>query len=249
MRMRRESLLILVGVAVVAWGSLLWFKFSGDAGKDAQEAVVVVAPPSDPSEAGGATSALPPGGGTALPADNEPVDDGSGEVVITTRLSSIYASPSASAPVLYAFPAGRRLRVIGHEGGFVRIKELQSGATGWAEASTLAPGSAPAATTPTAPTTSASAEPSADVGEAPAASAPATESKPAAAPPPKPRPSTQRAATKPPANQKTAAKPPVAGSTTPPTAAQKEAAAKREAQPAERSGPFPDFLKRAFGGR
>lgn len=248
MRMRRESLLILVGVAVVAWGSLLWFKFSGDAGKDAQEAVVVVAPPSDPSEAGGATSALPPGGAAALPADNEPVDDGSGEVVITTRLSSIYASPSASAPVLYAFPAGRRLRVIGHEGGFVRIKELQSGATGWAEASTLAPGSAPA-TTPAAPTTSASAEPSADVGEAPAASAPATESKPAAAPPPKPRPSTQRAATKPPANQKTAAKPPVAGATTPPTAAQKEAAAKREAQPAERSGPFPDFLKRAFGGR
>ena len=36
MRMRRESLLILVGVAVVDWGSLLWFKFSGDAGKDAQ---------------------------------------------------------------------------------------------------------------------------------------------------------------------------------------------------------------------
>jgi hypothetical protein len=249
--MRRESLLIVVAVAVVAWGSLLWFKFSGDASKDAQEAVVVVAPPSDPSETAGATGALSPGGAAALPTESEPVDDGSGEVLVTTRPSSIYASPSASAPVLYAFPAGRQLRVIAREGGFVRIKELQSGATGWAEASTLAPGSASAANTPTAPTTpSAAAEPSVDSGEAASTSDPATESQPAVAPPPQPKSSaTQRAATRAPANSKTAGKPPAAGSATSATPAQKQAAAKREAQPAERSGPFPDFLKRAFGGR
>jgi hypothetical protein len=247
--MRRESLLILIGVAVVAWGSLLWFKFSGDASKDAQEAVVVVAPPSDPSESASATGAVPPGGAASLPSESEPADDGTGEILITTRQSPIYGSPSASASVLYAFPAGRRLRVVGREGDFVRIKDVQSGATGWADARTLAPGSAAAANTPTAISTpSASAEPSTDGG--PAASAPAAESQPAAAPPPKPKSSaTQRAATRPPANAKTAGKPPAAGTAAPTTPAQKQAAAKREAPPAERSGPFPDFLKRAFGGR
>jgi hypothetical protein len=241
--MRRESLLILIGVAVVAWGSLLWFKFSGDASKDPHEAVVVVAPPSDPSESASATGAVSPG---ALPSESEPADDGTGEILITTRQSPIYGSPSASASVLYAFPAGRRLRVVGREGDFVRIKDVQSGATGWVDARTLAPGSAAAANTPTATSTpSASAEPSTDGSGATSDLDPG--SQPAAAPPKPKSSATQRAATRPPANAKTAGKPPAAGTAAPATPAQKQAAAKREAQPAERSGPFPDFLKRAFG--
>jgi hypothetical protein len=193
---------------------------------------------------------LQPGGAAALPSESEPVDDGTGEILITTRQSPIYGSPSASASVLYAFPAGRRLRVVGREGDFVRIKDVQSGATGWADARTLAPSSAAAANTPTALSTpSASAEPSTDGSEAPTASVPAAESQPAAVPPKPKSSATQRAATRPPANAKTAGKPPATGSATPATPAQKQAAAKREAQPAERSGPFPDFLKRAFGGR
>ena len=145
--MRRETLLVAGGLAIVAGGSLLWFKFSGDA---AQEAVVVVGPPPDPSETANVTGALPPAGAAALPSESEPVDDGKGEILVTTRLSSIYGNPSASAPVLYAFPAGRQLRVLGREGGFARIKELQSGATGWVDERILAPGTAATASTPTA---------------------------------------------------------------------------------------------------
>ena len=240
--MRRETLIVAGGLAIVAAGSLLWFRFSDDAAQ--QEAVVVVAPPTEPSETANLTGALPPAGAAALPSESEPVDDGRGEILVTTRLSSIYGNPSASAPVLYAFPAGRQLRVLGREGGFVRIKDLQSGATGWVEASTLAPGAAAPASAPTALSTpSASAGPSADGSE------PAGESQPAATQAPKPRPSaTQRAATRPPATQRTAGQPPLAESGAPQAQAQKQAA-KRDAQRAERQGVFPDFLKRAFGGR
>jgi hypothetical protein len=244
--MRRESLVIVIGVAVVAWGSLLWFKFSGDADKAAQEAVVVVAPPGDPSETANATGALPPAGAAALPSENEPADDGKGEILVTTRLSSIYGSPSPSAPVLYAFPAGRQLRVIGREGGFARIKDLQSGATGWADERILAPGAATAARTPATSAPSASTESSADGSD------PAAESQPAATPRAAPRPSAnQRAATqptRPTARQRTAGQPPLAESDAPQGQPPKQAA-KRGAQRAERQGPFPDFLKRAFGGR
>lgn len=249
--MRRESLVIVIGVAVVAWGSLLWFKLSGDASKGAQEAVIVVAPPSDPSETANATGTLPPAGAAALPSESEPADDGKGEILVTTRLSAIYGNPSAEAPVLYAFPAGRRLRVIGREGDFARIKDLHSGATGWADARTLAPGTAAAARTPTALSTpSASSEPAAGGGEA--ASGSGSSGQPAATPRAAPRPSpTQRAATqpaRPPANQRTAAQPPAPESGAPATPAQKQAA-KRGAERAEREGGFPDFLKRALGGR
>ena len=232
--MRRETLLVAGGLALVAGGSLLWFKFSGDA---AQEAVVVVGPPPDPSETANVTGALPPAGAAALPSESEPVDDGKGEILVTTRLSSIYGNPSASAPVLYAFPAGRQLRVLGREGSFARIKELQSGATGWVDERILAPGASATASTPpalSAPT---------------ASTEPAGESQPAATQPAKPRPSaSQRAATRPPATQRTASQPPLAASGAPQAQAQKQAA-KRGAQRAERQGVFPDFLKRAFGGR
>jgi hypothetical protein len=230
--MRRESLVIVIGVAVVAWGSLLWFKFSGDASNGAQEAVVVIAPPPDPFETANVTSALPPADAVALP--SEPPDDGKGEILLTTRLSSIYGSPSASAPVLYAFPAGRRLRVIGREGGFARIKDLQSGATGWVDERILAPGTAAPASTPTALSTPSSAEPEAGSAATPRAA-------------PRP-PAPQRAATqpgRPTANQRTVGQPPLAES----GAQAPKQAAKRGAQRAERQGPFPDFLKRAFGGR
>ena len=157
--MRRETLLVAGGLAIVAGGSLLWFKFSGDAAR--RKPCSSVAPPPDPSETANVTGALPPAGAAALPSESEPVDDGKGEILVTTRLSSIYGNPSASAPVLYAFPAGRQLRVLGREGGFARIKELQSGATGWVDERILAPGaSATASTPPALSAPSASTEPS-----------------------------------------------------------------------------------------
>ena len=180
--MRRETLLVAGGLAIVAGGSLLWFKFSGDASNAAQEAVLVVSPPPDPSETASVTGALPPAGTAALPSENEPADDGKGEILVTKGLSSIYGSPSPSAPVLYAFPAGRQLRVIEREGGFARIKDLQSGATGWADERIL-PGAATAARTPATSAPSASTEFSADGSD------PAAESQPAATPRAAPRPS------------------------------------------------------------
>jgi hypothetical protein len=44
-----------------------------------------------------------------------------GMILVARRPVQVLASPSASAPAMYGFPAGRPFRVIGREGGFVQI--------------------------------------------------------------------------------------------------------------------------------
>ncbi len=73
-----------------------------------------------------------------------------GMILVARRPVQVLASPSASAPVMYGFPAGRPFRVIGREGGFVQIKDLKSTASGWIDATALAapPPSAPTVAAP-----------------------------------------------------------------------------------------------------
>ncbi len=72
----------------------------------------------------------------------------------TILVVAVLASPSASAPALYGFPAGRPFRVIGRNGGFAHIQDLRSSASGWIDEAALAlPPSprVPAASAPSQP--------------------------------------------------------------------------------------------------
>jgi SH3-like domain-containing protein len=64
---------------------------------------------------------------------------GSDMILVSRRPVEVRAGPSASAPVMYGFPAGRPFRVIGRDGGFAQIKDLKSGASGWIDEAALAP--------------------------------------------------------------------------------------------------------------
>lgn len=234
--MRTETLLVAGGLAVVVGGTLLWSAFGGDTSRSTTEAVVMIAPPAAPEvDAPPATAALP----NPEASPNYVPVTGPAEYMVTTRLTSIHLGPSATASVLYAFPTGRRLRVVGREAGFARIEDLQSKATGWVDESLLAPISATASVKPTAP--SAPSDATVPDGDAEPASSPP----PAAAKPPAPKPAAKPAA---------APKPRAVTGTEPPTtAAQKQAAAKRAqqraAETADKNRGFPGFLNRAFGGR
>ena len=63
---------------------------------------------------------------------------GSGMILVARKPVEVLASPSASAPAMYGFPAGRPFRVIGREGGFVHIQDLRSSASGWIDETALA---------------------------------------------------------------------------------------------------------------
>jgi hypothetical protein len=69
----------------------------------------------------------------------QPGSLGSGTILVSRQPIAMLASPSASAPMLYGFPAGRPFRVIGHSGSFAQIKDLRSGASGWIDEAALAP--------------------------------------------------------------------------------------------------------------
>ena len=60
-------------------------------------------------------------------------------ILVSRQPVSVLASPSASAPTMYGFPAGRPFRVIGRDGGFTHIQDLKSSASGWIEEAALAP--------------------------------------------------------------------------------------------------------------
>lgn len=62
-----------------------------------------------------------------------------GAVHVAKRPIPVLAGPSASAPALYGFPAGRPFQVVGRVGGFAQIRDLRSGAWGWIEEAALAP--------------------------------------------------------------------------------------------------------------
>lgn len=74
---------------------------------------------------------------------------GAGMILVARKPVEVLASPSASAPAMYGFPAGRPFRVIGREGGFVQIQDLKSSASGWIdEAALAAPPAAPVVAAP-----------------------------------------------------------------------------------------------------
>ena len=61
-------------------------------------------------------------------------------IAVASRPMSVRAGPSEMAAMLYGFPAGRKVRVIGTEAGFAQIKDVESGAQGWVEKTALASG-------------------------------------------------------------------------------------------------------------
>jgi hypothetical protein len=69
----------------------------------------------------------------------QPELPGSDMILVSKQPIGLLASPSSSASVLYGFPAGRPFRVIGRDGGFAHIKDLQSSANGWIDEAALAP--------------------------------------------------------------------------------------------------------------
>lgn len=107
------------------------------------------APPSPPQEVTASPSEQPQLNGAAVEQSNQPGEaaqdaeqpspEGSGMILVSRLPVSVLASPSASAPTMYGFPAGRPFRVIGREGGFAHIQDLKSSASGWIEEAALAP--------------------------------------------------------------------------------------------------------------
>lgn len=130
------------------------------------------APPPTPTETTESVPKTPPATQEAAPAPTEPAPaadtaeqtkpegdavgqteqadlPGAGMILVSRKPVSVLASPSASAPAMYGFPAGRPFRVIGREGGFVQIQDLKSSASGWIdEAALAAPPPAPAVAAP-----------------------------------------------------------------------------------------------------
>ena len=94
--------------------------------------------------------------GDAVEHTEQPEPRDSGMILVSRQPVSVLASPSASAPTMYGFPAGRPFRVIGRDGGFAHIQDLKSSASGWIEEAALAPPpSAPAVSAPSQPKPSA----------------------------------------------------------------------------------------------
>jgi len=107
-----------------------------------------VPPPPAPAESAGnmAEQAAP----NTLEHTEQAESPGSGMILVSRRPVEVLAGPSASAPAMYGFPAGRPFRVISRQGGFVQIKDLRSSASGWIDETALAapPPRAPAVTAP-----------------------------------------------------------------------------------------------------
>ena len=102
--------------------------------------------PSDPAQQAGETAEQPAPEGQAEQADLP----GAGMILVSRKPVEVLAGPSASAPAMFGFPAGRPFRVIGREGSFVQIQDLRSSAQGWIDATALAapPRAAPSAAAP-----------------------------------------------------------------------------------------------------
>jgi len=60
-------------------------------------------------------------------------------VQVAGYTTMVRSRPSSAAPALFAYSVGRPLRVLAHEGGFVRVQDLGSGKLGWVEEASLAP--------------------------------------------------------------------------------------------------------------
>jgi hypothetical protein len=108
------------------------------------------AAPSEPAGPTGDTAGQSQPEGDAVEQSEQADFPGVGMILVARKPVQVLASPSASAPAMYGFPAGRPFRVIGREGGFVQIKDLRSSASGWIDEAALAapPPSAPSVAAP-----------------------------------------------------------------------------------------------------
>ena len=104
--------------------------------------------PSEPTGQATGTPGTQPQTGAIEQAD--PSQPGAGMILVARKPVELRSGPSASAAVLFGFPAGRPFRVIGREGGFAHIKDLRSSASGWIDeaALTAPPPRAPAVSMP-----------------------------------------------------------------------------------------------------
>jgi hypothetical protein len=60
-------------------------------------------------------------------------------VQIAGYTTVVRSRPSSASPALFAYAAGRPLRVIAREAGFVRVQDLGSGQLGWVKETALGP--------------------------------------------------------------------------------------------------------------
>jgi hypothetical protein len=60
-------------------------------------------------------------------------------VQIAISGASMYASAADDATVLFAFPSGRKLKVVARQEGWLQVTDPQSNTTGWMKAAYLAP--------------------------------------------------------------------------------------------------------------
>jgi hypothetical protein len=93
--------------------------------------------PNAPAEQTGDALAQPEPEGNAVKQAEQPELPGAGMILVARKPVEMLASPSADAPAMYGFPAGRPFRVIGREGGFAKIQDLKSGASGWIDEAAL----------------------------------------------------------------------------------------------------------------
>ena len=89
-----------------------------------------------PAEAAAPSLQLASLAGPVAPKDVERHDEW---VQIAAYTTGVRAEPMTASPVLFAYAAGRPLRVIAREGGFARVQDLASGQYGWVKESALAP--------------------------------------------------------------------------------------------------------------
>ena len=98
-----------------------------------------VTAPTENVEPTGEAVEAPQQTGEAVENAEQPEPSDSGVILVSRQPVSVLASPSASAPTMYGFPAGRPFRVIGHDGSFAHIQDLKSSASGWIDEAALAP--------------------------------------------------------------------------------------------------------------
>jgi len=126
------GIVLAVGLVIVA-GIFAFIDTSDEATDESIGTTVAVAPPDAETDTG---SAIDTGENATPLAPDSPL---AGKILISQRPVEVRAAPSASASAMYGFPAGRPFRAVSREGGFIRIEDLNSGASGWIEEAALAP--------------------------------------------------------------------------------------------------------------
>ena len=116
-------------------------------GADAPDSMAALpgegADPSDPMAAPPADGAEPYDPNAELP--GEPGRGYEEWVQVLVSGAAMQSGAAEDAPMLFAFPYGRNLRVVSRYEGWVEVTDPQSSATGWMKAQYLAPVAAPGA--------------------------------------------------------------------------------------------------------